>query len=153
MKINMKLQTERLILTPCSNASLLTYSTSEYKLGPHIEMHLNALKEDDTLLVWGVWLVIDKQTNKIIGDIGFKGKPDLEKSVEVGYGITSSEQNKGYATEALKSIIEWAFNSNSVNKIMAECLVDNTPSSKVLEKLNMEKIRADNSMVYWRLNR
>ena len=112
----MELQTERLLLTPCSDESLSTYSTREYELGPHIEMDLEKLKKDNSLLGWGVWLVIDSQTNKVIGDIGFKGKPDLDKSVEVGYGITSSEQNKGYATEALRSIIEWAFNSNLVNK-------------------------------------
>ena len=149
----MELQTERLILTPCSDESLSTYSTREYELGPHIGMDLEKYKKDNSLLGWGVWLVIDNQTNKVIGDIGFKGKPNLDKSVEVGYGITSSEQNKGYATEALRSIIEWAFNSNLVNKIMAECLVENTPSIKVLEKLNMEKLKTDNSMLYWQLNR
>ena len=149
----MELKTERLILTPCSDESLSTYSTREYELGPHIEMDLEKLKKDNSLLGWGVWLVIDNQTNNVIGDIGFKGKPDLDRSVEVGYGMTSSEQNKGYATEALRSIIEWAFNSNLVNKIMAECHVDNTPSIKVLEKLNMKKLKTDNSMLYWQLNK
>lgn len=149
----MELQTERLKLIPCSDESISTYSTREYELGPHIEMYLENLRKDQSLLGWGVWLVIKKQTNKIIGDIGFKGKPDVEKSVEVGYGITSSEQNKGYATEALGCIIEWAFNSHLVDKIMAECLVDNTPSIKVLEKLNMKKIKTDNDMYYWQLNK
>ncbi|MCH1625325.1 GNAT family N-acetyltransferase [Ferdinandcohnia quinoae] len=149
----MELQTERLKLTPCTIESLLTYSTKEYELGPHIGMYLEKLKRDTSVLGWGVWLVIDKQTNKIIGDIGFKGKPNEEKSVEVGYGITSSKQNKGYATEGLKCIIEWAFNSDSVNKIMAKCFEDNTPSIKVLEKLKMTKIKRDNGMLYWQLNK
>lgn len=151
--MNMELQTERLILTPCSIESLSTYATKEYELGPHIGMYLEKLNEDPSISGWGVWLVIDKQTNKIIGDIGFKGKPDIEKSVEVGYGITSSEQNKGYATEAVKCIIDWAFNSNLVNKIIAECLVDNTPSIKVLEKLNMKITHTDHEMHYWQLNK
>ncbi|MFS0673580.1 GNAT family N-acetyltransferase [Ornithinibacillus sp. 179-J 7C1 HS] len=149
----MELQTERLKLTPCSDKALSTYSTEEYELGAHIGMYLKELKKDKSLLGWGVWLVIDKQSNKIIGDIGFKGKPDLHKSVEVGYGITPSEQNKGIATEALRCIINWAFTSNMVNKITAECLVDNTPSIKVLEKLNMKKIQTDNNMIYWQLNK
>ncbi|WP_231495844.1 GNAT family N-acetyltransferase [Paucisalibacillus sp. EB02] len=151
--MNLVLQTERLTLTPCTDEALLTYSTKGYKLGPHIGMYLEELKKDASALGWGVWLVIDKQTNNIIGDIGFKGKPDNENSVEVGYGITSTEQNKGYATEALKCIIEWAFNSDSVNKIIAECLEDNTPSIKVLEKLNMTMIKNDNDMLYWQLNK
>nr|WP_254842791.1 GNAT family N-acetyltransferase [Bacillus sp. MRMR6] len=85
--------------------------------------------------------------------MGFKGKPDDEKSVEVGYGITASEQNKGYATEALNCIVKWAFNSNSVKKIIAECLEENSSSIRVLEKLNMTKIHKDKGMLYWQLNK
>jgi len=151
--MNIELQTERLKLTPCTEGSLLTYSTKGYEIGPHIGMYLESLKEDASFFGWGVWLVIDKQTNKIIGDMGFKGKPDEGKSVEIGYGITASEQNKGYATEALKCIIKWALNSNLVNKIMAECLEDNTPSVKVLKKLNMTEIHKDNDILYWQLNK
>lgn len=149
--MNIELQTERLKLTPCTDESILEYDTPEYELGPHIGMYLENLKEDSSVLGWGVWLIIDKQTNKIIGDIGFKGKPDDEKTVEVGYGITASEQNKGFATEALHRIVSWAFNTNSVNKIKAECLEDNLPSIKVLQKLNMTKVLKDNNMLYWQL--
>ncbi|MEW9052463.1 MAG: GNAT family N-acetyltransferase [Neobacillus sp.] len=151
--MNLELETKRLKLIPCTDESLLVYSTKEYELGPHFGMYLDNLKEDSSVLGWGVWLVIDKQTNKIIGDIGFKGKPDDEKSVEVGYGITASEQNKGYATEALNCIVKWAFNSNSVNKIIAECIEDNSSSIRVLEKLNMTKIHKDKGMLYWQLNK
>ena len=65
-------------------------------------MFLEKLREDSTQLGWGVWLVINKENNTIIGDIGFKGKPNSENTVEVGYGIIPSAQNKGYATEAVK---------------------------------------------------
>ncbi|MGP4062432.1 GNAT family N-acetyltransferase [Halobacillus sp. H74] len=147
----MDLHTERLKLTPCTNESLMTYSTNGYEPGPHIEMYLEELKKEASVLGWGVWLIVDKQTNEIIGDMGFKGKPDEEKAVEVGYGIESAQQNKGFATEALKSIIEWAFNTGSVNKIMAECLEDNAPSIRVLEKVNMIKIHKDEGMLYWQL--
>ncbi|SDO17042.1 GNAT family N-acetyltransferase [Alkalicoccus daliensis] len=151
--MNLALQTERLILTPCTDKTLLIYATKGYELGPHIEMYLEEVKKDASALGWGVWLVIDKQTNNIIGDIGFKGKPDKDNSLEVGYGITSAEQNKGYATEALNCLIEWAFNADSVHKIIAECLEDNIPSIKVLKKLNMVKMKKDNQMLYWQLNK
>ncbi|WP_042220793.1 GNAT family N-acetyltransferase [Oceanobacillus manasiensis] len=149
----MELNTKRLKLVPCSNGALSAYFTKDYALGPHIAMYLEELKKDESSLGWGVWLVIDRQTNKIIGDMGFKGKPDLDKSVEIGYGITPTEQNKGYATEALHRIIEWAFNSNMVNTISAECLVGNTSSIKVLEKLKMQKIQEVDGMLYWKLNK
>ncbi|WP_010095851.1 GNAT family N-acetyltransferase [Ornithinibacillus scapharcae] len=147
----MELGTKRLILTPCTEQSLSTYNAREYSIRPHIATYLERLKEDCSLLGWGVWLVIDKNTNRVVGDIGFKGKPDKEETVEVGYGIISSEQNKGYATEALKRLVDWAFVSKFVAKIMAECEEDNLASINVLRKLNMKKTSHNKGMLYWQL--
>ncbi|MBU5213233.1 GNAT family N-acetyltransferase [Heyndrickxia oleronia] len=149
----MELQTERLKIVPCTDELLSTISTEEYEIGPHITMFLEKLREDSTQLGWGVWLVINKENNTIIGDIGFKGKPNLENTVEVGYGIIPSAQNKGYATEAVKEIINWAFTNDDVDKVVAECLHDNIPSIKVLEKLNMNKIGTVNDMLKWELKK
>lgn len=149
----MELQTERLKIVPCTDELLSTISTEEYKIGPHIKMFLDKLREDSTQLGWGVWLVINKENNTIIGDIGFKGKPNSENTVEVGYGIIPSAQNKGYATEAVNEIINWAFTNDDVGKVVAECLHDNIPSIKVLEKLNMNKIGTVNDMLKWELKK
>ncbi|MCM3457309.1 GNAT family N-acetyltransferase [Heyndrickxia oleronia] len=149
----MELQTERLKIVPCTDELLSTISTEEYEIGPHITMFLEKLREDSTQLGWGVWLVINKENNTIIGDIGFKGKPNSENTVEVGYGIIPSAQNKGYATEAVKEIINWAFTNDDVDKVVAECLHDNIPSIKVLEKLNMNKIGTVNDMLKWELKK
>lgn len=151
--MKMELQTERLKIVPCTDELLSTISTEEYEIGPHITMFLEKLREDSTQLGWGVWLVINKENNTIIGDIGFKGKPNSENTVEVGYGIIPSAQNKGYATEAVKEIINWAFTNDDVDKVVAECLHDNIPSIKVLEKLNMNKIGTVNDMLKWELKK
>ena len=149
----MELQTERLKIVPCTDELLSTISTEEYEIGPHITMFLEKLREDSTQLGWGVWLVINKENNTIIGDIGFKGKPNSENTVEVGYGIIPSAQNNGYATEAVKEIINWAFTNDDVDKVVAECLHNNIPSIKVLEKLNMNKIGTVNDMLKWELKK
>ncbi|MDN3015671.1 GNAT family N-acetyltransferase [Paenibacillus sp. BSR1-1] len=149
----MELQTQRLIIIPCTNESLSTFATEEYKIGSHINNYLEKLKEDSSLLGWGVWLVINKENNAIIGDIGFKGKPDSENIVEVGYGIVPAAQNKGYATEAVNEILKWAFSSGNVKTIVAECLIDNITSIKVLEKLNMKRIGIKNNMYLWQLSK
>lgn len=149
----MELQTERLKIVPCTDDLLSMFSTKEYKIGPHIKMFLEKLREDSTQYGWGVWLVINKENNTIIGDIGFKGKPNSENTVEVGYGIIPSAQNKGFATEAVNEIINWAFTHDDVDKVVAECLHDNIPSIKVLEKLNMNKIGTVNDMLKWELKR
>lgn len=86
----MKLETDRLIIVPCTKQTM----TSDYPCGPHIIQHLHALKEDPALLYWGVWLVKRKADDKIIGDMGFKGRPDENKTAEVSYGFLESCWNK-----------------------------------------------------------
>ena len=149
----MNLQTHRLNIIPCTGQLLSLYPKEEYKIGLHIVQYLEELKKDSTLSGWGVWMVIDKETNTIIGDIGFKGKPNSDQTVEVGYGMIPSAQNKGYATEAVKEIIKWAFSFENVNKVMAECLVDNISSTRVLEKLHMHKVGVIDNLSIWQLEK
>jgi len=149
----MELHTKRLKVIPCTEELLETISEEDYKIGPHIKFYINELKADPSQFGWGVWLVIEKESNSIIGDIGFKGKPDSNHTVEVGYGIKPSSQNKGYATEAVKEIIKWAFTFDCVDKIVAECYEDNLSSIKVLEKLNMKRVGQCESMLKWELNK
>ncbi|TSI07865.1 GNAT family N-acetyltransferase [Lysinibacillus sp. BW-2-10] len=150
----MELQTERLMLIPCTEEVLHSSAPADdYEIGPHISMYITELKEDPTLTGWGVWLVIEKQTHTIIGDIGFKGKPDANHTVEIGYGIVPSAQNKGYATEAVRALIDWAFSFDHVETIVAECLEDNVASIKVLEKVQMQRTGLEMNMLKWALKK
>lgn len=74
-----------------------------------------------------------------------------ESTVEIGYGIIPSAQGKGYATEAVQRLVEWALSNRNVTMIVAECLDDNVPSIRVLEKLQMKRIGSENNMLYWHL--
>ncbi|MFD2830796.1 GNAT family N-acetyltransferase [Corticicoccus populi] len=71
--------------------------------------------------------------------------------VEVGYGILPEFQNNGYATEAVLSLIEMAFENNEAEVIHAECRADNIASIKVLKKLNMNLVHREKNMLYWSL--
>ncbi|WP_108669925.1 GNAT family N-acetyltransferase [Peribacillus acanthi] len=146
----MNFTTERLSIMACTIENT-TDVTSQYEMGPHIKMHLKELELDPTTLGWGVWLVKLKDTNEIIGDIGFKGKPDHLGKVEIGYGISPSAQRKGYATEAVDGLIHHAFSTRKVDKVVAECLQDNVASIKVLEKVGMTRIGSDYEMLYWEI--
>ncbi|WNB93993.1 GNAT family N-acetyltransferase [Bacillus sp. NEB1478] len=137
-------------IIPGDHAFTSKLSPDDYEIHGFIKKYLENLKEDASLLGWGVWFVIEKESGMIIGDIGFKGKP-VDHTVEVGYGIIPSAQNKGYATESVHRIIEWALDHQEVHNVVAECLDDNTASIKVLEKLKMNKTRQDGNMLKWEL--
>lgn len=146
----MQIKTERLIITAINQENYIMVSET-YAIRKHIVNYLDNLKKDPDLLGWGVWIVTLADNNQVIGDIGFKGKPDNQGIVEVGYGIIPEMHNKGIATESVRAITEWAFFSGKVKKIVAECLTDNIPSIKVLEKLKMTKTGTENGMMTWEL--
>lgn len=97
------------------------------------------------------WMMVLKDNKTIIGDIGFKGTPDENGDVEIGYGIIEDEQGKGYGFEALKSMIDWAFSQDKVRAVKADCLINNAPSIRILEKVGMKEIKRDCSLIYWEL--
>ncbi|MGM7723987.1 GNAT family N-acetyltransferase [uncultured Metabacillus sp.] len=143
----MEITTKRLLIVPCKEELL----SDDVDVSDHINFYLHEIESDPGLIGWGVWLVFLKETNQFIGDIGFKGKPK-NGVVEIGYGILKEAQNNGYATEAMEALINWAFQTKSVVKITAECLSDNKPSIRVLEKLAMLKTYEDEEMMYWERN-
>lgn len=143
----MEITTKRLKLIPCKEELL----TEDMDVGDHIHYYLHEIEMNPSLIGWGVWLVFRQEDEQFIGDIGFKGKPQ-DGVVEICYGILKEAQNNGYATEAVEALINWAFSTRMVEKILAECLRDNIPSIRVLEKLSMMKTEEDEQMIYWERN-
>jgi ribosomal-protein-alanine N-acetyltransferase len=68
----------------------------------------------------------NKITQEYIGEIGYtvkKNRP-FGKIVDLGYFTKEKYWHKGYTTEAVKRIIEYAFKENHVYKITTGCLKD-----------------------------
>lgn len=57
---------------------------------------------------YGMWLVIEKETGKLIGRAGIEHRVELDGELELGYAIGTSYQRQGYATEVCLAIIEYA---------------------------------------------
>ena len=81
---------------------------------------------------------IDNKLNgTFIGLFGLKLGNKKHKRAEVWYKIRSDYWNNGYATESLKAIINFGFDTLKLHRIEAGCAVDNIGSFKVLEKAGM----------------
>lgn len=72
----------------------------------------------------------------LVGSGGFKGGP-LEGAVEVGYEIAPEFQGQGFATEAIRAMIEHAFSFEDVLVVQAQTLAEPNASTRVLEKVRM----------------
>lgn len=96
-----------------------------------------------------VWMIVKKEDMTVIGDAGFKGAPNENGEIEIGFGFIKEEQQKGYGYEAASSLIEWASQKNKVKVIKADCLIDNIGSIKLLKKCGMIEINRDSELIYW----
>lgn len=86
---------------------------------------------------------------QVIGDIGFKGKPDIRQAVEIGYGLLPAYLNQGFATEAVQALIEWAFKQTEVKAVLAKTESTNQGSIRVLEKAELIQIGSDDRYIMW----
>lgn len=83
------------------------------------------------------WVVREKHTADFIGLISLD--PHHEGVyLEVSYQFLPSWWGKGYATEAVQLIVNYALNDLKLSKIVAETQTANTSSCRLLEKLGME---------------
>ena len=98
----------------------------------YTEMLSGCLKHPDQWNWYAMWM-IELKDGRHIGDLCFKGlSPD--GITEVGYGILEEFQGRGCATEALKALLDWAFQDPCVTAVEAETDPDNRASQRVLEK-------------------
>ena len=90
------------------------------------------------LYEYGMWVVIGKDTGKLIGRAGLEHREYPEEShmeLELGYAIGTAYQRKGYATEVCQAIIAYAQENLEYPRI--NCLIEkeNTASIRFIESL------------------
>lgn len=83
------------------------------------------------------WAVIHKETGKMIGTCGFARLDFENNSAEIGYVLNPDFWRKGYATEAVKRVINFGFHDLNLHRIEARYIVGNEVSRRVMEKCGM----------------
>lgn len=98
--------------------------------------------------------ILTKDTRELIGWIGFGEADDITYGDhDFGYAIASSQWSKGYATEALIALLQFAFNQTSADTIAGDCRLTNTASARVMEKAGMRKMGIYGDTVVYTANR
>lgn len=100
------------------------------------------------------WLIELDQKRFGAGLAGFKGRPDELGQVEIGYAIDPGFQNQGLMTEAVRSLIDWAFTEPTCKAVIApNTLKSNPASNRVLEKAGMSIYSQDEISLSWRIEK
>jgi RimJ/RimL family protein N-acetyltransferase len=84
---------------------------------------------------YGLFGVVLRESGELIGDCGLVWQ-DLESGpeLEVGYHFRREYWGNGYAPEAAKACIEFAFEHAKVDHVMSLILPENVASQRVAEK-------------------
>lgn len=102
---------------------------------PHfwLELVSDRISQDpENSFWWFPWLIIVDKL--VVGMGGFKGSPNTNGVVEIGYGIIASQQKCGFATQAVKLLLAEGFSKAEIQTIEAYTTPENSASWRVLEK-------------------
>lgn len=111
------------------------YTFDEKKVGEWIERNMKRYKVDG----FGLWAVCLKGTGEVIGDCGLTLQNiDGEMLPEIGYHIRRDCQHNGYAKEAAKAVMDWAFTNTDYPALYSYCKYTNEASIRTAEAIGMK---------------
>ena len=113
-----------------------------------LPIHIRRVRDDPASERWSVWTIT--LGGVVVGSASFKGGPDENGVVEVGYGIASEFRGRGIATEAATALTALALCDPDVTAVVATTDPHNVPSMRVLEKAGFVRTGHEGGLVAWR---
>ncbi len=139
------LQTARLVLrpfTPGDAADLYAYA-QDPQVGPMAGwLPHTSLEESRGVVAYfmrsgDVWAVVEKASGRVIGSIGLHTdrKRDVENTRMLGYALGARHWGRGYATEAARAALRFAFEELGCQLVSVYHYPHNARSRRVIQKL------------------
>jgi len=88
---------------------------------------------------WFQFVLIEKESQKIVGDLGVHFYYKENKQVEIGCTLNKTFQNRGYATESVKKVIDYLFQDLNKHRIITSIDPNNQSSIRLVERLGFRK--------------
>lgn len=104
-----------------------------------IERNIRRYEEDGC----GLWAMVLRSSDELIGDCGCVYQHvDGSRHLEIGYHVRRDQWNQGYATEAARACMDYAFERLGAQKVISLIKAENVNSRRVAEKngLAVEKM-------------
>ena len=147
-------ETERLILRTIEEGDaaeqfrLLNTPTVMARLGGVKELHEIEAKHAKSMAWYAqegfsFLFMIEKASGEMVGHCGIKRVDNpLAKNIgdyEVGWLVREDRWRRGYAEEAMRGVLDWAFGRVGAPHVVALTSAGNIGSWKLMEKLGMER--------------
>jgi [ribosomal protein S5]-alanine N-acetyltransferase len=96
---------------------------------------------EDYFAKWGfgLWAVVEKESEQVIGYCGLTRFPDIDgqQEIEVGYRLARAYWGRGYASEAALAVRDYAFATLNLQRLIAIVDPENAASIRVAEKIGL----------------
>ena len=103
---------------------------------------LLAALEGSTLGTPGEWYQIaleDRAYGGLVGDLAAKVSGIERREMELGFTLAPARQGKGYGTEALRALLDVAFGTLGMHRVIAVTDALNAPAAALLERVGMRR--------------
>ena len=108
-------------------------------LADALEFFLGLLEQNPGWPGWLGWYAVERGTDGdvLVANGGFKGPPDEQGQVEIGYSVLPQFQGRGIASELMAALVAWAGRQPGVRTVLAQTTPDNLGSQGVLARLGL----------------
>ena len=120
-----------------SNSEVMKYLSEGVRNREETAADLFQIIADWEKHAFGLWAVVNKQNNQLIGDGGLRFLRETPE-VEVGYVLAKAYWGKGLASEVAAASLKYGFEVLKLEKIVAVADTENTSSRRVMEKMGMK---------------
>jgi RimJ/RimL family protein N-acetyltransferase len=110
-----------------------------------LAFRLRQMREQPELEPWFVYgVVLPDDERPLIGHAGFHGPPGINAvkaadAIEVGYTIFEPHRRRGYATEVVQALMDWASREHAIHHFVASIAPENVPSLALVKRLGFEQ--------------
>jgi aminoglycoside 6'-N-acetyltransferase len=86
---------------------------------------------------WVQFSVDERETGRLVGDVGLSPADGEHGVIKIGYTMAPEVQGRGYATEAVRALVGYAFEALDAEVVRAYASAENTSSLRVAEKAGL----------------
>ncbi|KUO49962.1 MAG: acetyltransferase [Sphingomonadales bacterium BRH_c3] len=148
------IETKRLVLRKPDESDaalqyrLLNTPTVMEHLGGPKELHEIEAKHAKSMawfakLGFGFMMMVEKSSGELVGHAGMKLVDNPlapnQGDYEIGWLVREDRWRMGYAYEAMRAVVDWAFSSIGAPHLVALTCERNAPSWRLMEKLGMQR--------------
>ena len=115
------------------------------RLGELFERRLPEVDSDPSVLPWAARAMVladELGVRRVIGSVGFHGPPNEDGQVEIGYHVEPGFRRRGFATEAVRALLEWAAAEHGIRRFRASVAPSNERSLAVVRRLGFRQTGA-----------